>query len=398
MEDFIPKQASAPLLPFVTRPLASNDLTLFASESDGFTAYIHCRVLEAISRAAKRAYPYETIGLLAGRILRDEKGDYALVIATEGVREGEVEATHSHVQMSASGQAQVRRRLENSAYGLDIVGWYHSHPAFPARFSGVDMTTQAAWDDPNHIGIVFSGLNRGETFGVYRGSGSVLLAPQQMLSSVPFEGHKAARQEEEVAPMTVAVRSSGEVVPGDDQTVARPAYVPAVLKPSGFGRVVPWVLLLALITTIASVDWLSRRLSNVESRIEDLAGTGDSNRAVEAQPHPALSPSSTRRAVGADSQGGVPLPEQQTPEDFSPVRANPKLPPPAASASDVPSRKRRKVAPEKAPGKNAGRRGAGANRKSAKAEKTASRANSGERSAPTSLPEAQTTPSLRAKP
>src|SRR6185503_13845852 len=129
----------------------------FVSERDGFAALIHHNVKEAIAREAFEALPNETIGLLAGRVLRDERGPYTLVLAAQGARPDEIDATPSHVHISANGHADVRSRLEASAYGLDIIGWYHSHPRFPARFSSVDVTEQSTWRDPNHIGIVISG-------------------------------------------------------------------------------------------------------------------------------------------------------------------------------------------------------------------------------------------------
>lgn len=177
------KKTADASLPFITRPARDESFIIFTSEPDGFAAFLHHDVRDAIAHEAYKAAPNETIGLLSGRVMRDEHGPYTLVLAAQGARRDEVEATPSHVRISARGHAQVRSRLEASAYGLDIIGWYHSHPRYPARFSSVDVTEQSTWRDQNHLGIVISGDDEHEPFGVYRGPNAALLTP--VLSESP---------------------------------------------------------------------------------------------------------------------------------------------------------------------------------------------------------------------
>jgi len=181
MEYFQPRtKPNFSTVPFVSRPANRQTFLVFASEQNGFEALVHVDVGIAISEKAEKAFPNETIGLLAGRILRDERGPYTLVLKSEGARSNEIEASPSHVRISANGQAQVRSRLETSAYGLDIIGWYHSHPKFSARFSSEDLIEQSTWRDPNHIGIVISGIDHATPLGLYRGPQAMFLTPTSL--------------------------------------------------------------------------------------------------------------------------------------------------------------------------------------------------------------------------
>jgi len=171
-EFFQPVYDLVSTLPSRLRPAVNNELICFASDRNGFEAYIRRDVLEAIAHAAHKAKPHETIGLLAGRAWHDDRGEYAVVVAMEGAQKNEIDAGPSHVRISAAGNARVRVRLEEAQIALDVIGWYHSHPRFPPEFSSTDFEEQTTWKDSNSIGIVYSGLPVSEplrAFGVYQG-------------------------------------------------------------------------------------------------------------------------------------------------------------------------------------------------------------------------------------
>jgi proteasome lid subunit RPN8/RPN11 len=276
MEHFQPRQRRAhSTLPFVTRPVNRKDFLAFASERDGFEALIHSNVKEVISEKARKALPNETIGLLAGRVLRDERGPYTLVLAAKGARQDEIDATPSHVRISANGHAQVRCRLEESAYGLDLIGWYHSHPTFPARFSPVDVTEQSTWRDPNHIGIVISGVDRGTPFGVYRGPEALLLRPipasppplppAQTLPMIHVPSARAATGE--------ADRTVSPTVP----SLARVGVPVVTSRLKAATKFLPLALSLVALAALFNTFQLNRRIAKLEAAREDLT---DNNRAA----------------------------------------------------------------------------------------------------------------------
>ena len=276
MEHFRPRQTKTySNLPFVSRPANRKDFLVFVSERDGFEALIHSNVKEAISEKAQRALPNETIGLLAGRVLRDERGPYTLVLAAEGARLDEIDATPSHVRISANGHAQVRGRLEKSAYGLDLIGWYHSHPTFPARFSSVDVTEQSTWRDPNHIGMVISGIDRATPFGVYRGPEALLLRPVPASPLPPPPASTLPIIHISSAPATIdeADRRVSPTVPNLARVGA--AQVATLLK--AVTKFLPLAISLVALGALFNIFQLNRRISKLEAAGETL--TPDDRRA-----------------------------------------------------------------------------------------------------------------------
>jgi proteasome lid subunit RPN8/RPN11 len=288
MEYFQPRpRTTYPNLPFISRPSLEREFSAFVSEQDGFAALIHQDVKESISREAVKALPNETIGLLAGRVLRDERGPYTLVLAAQGARPDEIDATPSHVHISANGHAQVRNRLEGSAYGLDVIGWYHSHPRFPARFSPVDVTEQSTWRDPNHIGIVISGIDHVDPFGVYRGPKATLLTNSVAIPPPPppsarlqfFEYFKRS-----IVPTRVSHSETALAVP--PVTKSRPAK--AETRLGSIARVLPWVLTFGLLGMLPSLAWLNSRISRIERTLTNSGYDAGRTQLLTPTPLPAL--------------------------------------------------------------------------------------------------------------
>jgi proteasome lid subunit RPN8/RPN11 len=250
-------------LPFITRPARDESFSIFTSEHDSFAAFIHQNVRDAIFKEAYKAAPNETIGLLAGRVMRDEGGLYTLVLAAQGARHDEVEATPSHVRISASGYAQVRSRLESSAYGLDVIGWYHSHPRYPARFSPVDITEQSTWRDQNHLGIVISGNDNREPLGVYRGPHAALLTPVR--SEIP-PPKKIAQPD--ITFISPRVEENKEEAIAAIKFIA-PAVAVRTPRPRSEGvlRYLPLALGLGLLGMAISLIRLDYRIAGVEKKM-----------------------------------------------------------------------------------------------------------------------------------
>src|SRR6185437_13973708 len=79
------------------RPQDDGQFGLWISEHDKFSAYVHADVLDFIKRNGDTAAPYETIGLLAGRVCHDlVYGPYTLVMVAENAVHGEFEAGRGH--------------------------------------------------------------------------------------------------------------------------------------------------------------------------------------------------------------------------------------------------------------------------------------------------------------
>jgi len=108
--------------------------------------------LEEIGRHGARAYPNECCGALLGVADGDAKRVRAL-LALDNRRQGEAARTRFLVTADDHLWAEKEAR----AQGLDIVGWYHSHPDHPARPSEFDR--EHAWPWYSYIVV---GVARGE--------------------------------------------------------------------------------------------------------------------------------------------------------------------------------------------------------------------------------------------
>ena len=262
MEESTRQQTHASL-PFVARPIPDEGFIIFTSEPDGFEALLHQGVSASISLDACQAAPNEIMGLLAGRVLRDERGPYTLVLAAEGARQDEIEATTGYARFSASGRPRLRARLELSACGLDIVGWYQSHPANPARFSSADKAEQLAWNDPNHLGLIIGGKDALEPLRLYRGPGAARLTRAER----PTEPTAIAREGER----NREVNSSS--IKEDKESVHNPpeAVTSQTVKAIAGGklRFLAWTFVSGLLGMMLSLLWFDYRIIRIEERLEN---------------------------------------------------------------------------------------------------------------------------------
>src|SRR3972149_3222317 len=96
--------------------------------------------LKEIGRQGARAYPNECCGALLGVLNGDTKQGRAL-LALDNRREGEAGRTRFLVTADYFRWAEKQARQQ----GLEVVGWYHSHPDHPARPSEFDREHALPW-------------------------------------------------------------------------------------------------------------------------------------------------------------------------------------------------------------------------------------------------------------
>jgi proteasome lid subunit RPN8/RPN11 len=84
---------------------------------------------------AADGYPYEICGMLIAAPGSD------LVTDARGVRNTVVERARDRYEMDPRDQIRIQRECDDA--GLEILGYYHSHPDHPAQASRFD--TERAW-------------------------------------------------------------------------------------------------------------------------------------------------------------------------------------------------------------------------------------------------------------
>lgn len=96
---------------------------------------------EEVRRHASEGYPNEICGMLIGR------PDSGVVSETRRVRNTVVERARDRYEMDPRDQIRIQRECD--AAGLEIIGYYHSHPDHPARASITDA--ERSWAGPFYL-------------------------------------------------------------------------------------------------------------------------------------------------------------------------------------------------------------------------------------------------------
>jgi proteasome lid subunit RPN8/RPN11 len=86
----------------------------------------------------EETYPHECCGILLG------KSDAENLTVAQLIRAGNTRTDSAHNRYHIAPQELIRAQREGRKAGLDIVGFYHSHPDHPAQWSPTDFA-EAHW-------------------------------------------------------------------------------------------------------------------------------------------------------------------------------------------------------------------------------------------------------------
>lgn len=91
-----------------------------------------------LRRHGEETYPHECCGILLG------KSDEANTHVHQILRAGNTRTDSAHNRYNIAPQELIAAQREARKAGLDIVGFYHSHPDHPAQWSPTDFA-EAHW-------------------------------------------------------------------------------------------------------------------------------------------------------------------------------------------------------------------------------------------------------------
>jgi proteasome lid subunit RPN8/RPN11 len=94
--------------------------------------------LQSIRRTAEAAYPREGCGALLGKLVEGERVVFEIVCC-KNIADGN---QHDRYHIDPVELIDVQKRARDS--GLDIIGFFHSHPGHPATPSRTDLK-EALW-------------------------------------------------------------------------------------------------------------------------------------------------------------------------------------------------------------------------------------------------------------
>ena len=115
-----------------------------------------------LRRHGEETYPHECCGVLLGRV---EDDDQRLVTAVARAGNTRTDSPRNRYNIDPRELIAIQRQAREQ--GLDIVGFYHSHPDHPARWSSTDLA-DAHWLGCSYV------ITRGEK-GQARETNSFLL-------------------------------------------------------------------------------------------------------------------------------------------------------------------------------------------------------------------------------
>ena len=94
--------------------------------------------LDALRQHGEETYPHECCGVMLGRIDRDER------VVEAALRADNTRTDSPHNRYNIDPRELVRIQRQSRERGLDVIGFYHSHPDHPARWSQTDLA-EAHW-------------------------------------------------------------------------------------------------------------------------------------------------------------------------------------------------------------------------------------------------------------
>ncbi|MEG9436930.1 M67 family metallopeptidase [Edaphobacter sp. HDX4] len=100
--------------------------------------HIHYKDYGALRAHGEETYPHECCGVLLGKSAED--GNHVHQI----IRAGNTRTDSAHNRYNIAPQELVKIQRQARSLGLDIVGFYHSHPDHPAQWSPTDFA-EAHW-------------------------------------------------------------------------------------------------------------------------------------------------------------------------------------------------------------------------------------------------------------
>jgi len=101
------------------------------------------KIYEAIRAHGEETYPHECCGVLLGRSAVGVDEVFANIVES-AVRAGNTRTDSPRNRYSIAPQELVKIQRQARDSGLDIVGFYHSHPDHPAQWSTTDFA-EAHW-------------------------------------------------------------------------------------------------------------------------------------------------------------------------------------------------------------------------------------------------------------
>ena len=123
---------------------------------------------ESLRAHGQQTYPHECCGVLLGRTV-DGSNQVVQIVAAGNTR---TDSAHNRYNIAPGELIKIQRQARG--LGLDIVGFYHSHPDHPAQWSQTDFA-EAHWFGCSYVITAVAGNSEAKTTGTAQITNSFLL-------------------------------------------------------------------------------------------------------------------------------------------------------------------------------------------------------------------------------
>jgi proteasome lid subunit RPN8/RPN11 len=100
---------------------------------------------DSLRHHGEETYPHECCGILLGRV-----EDNGTRVVTSTARCGNTRTDSAHNRYNIDPREQIGIQRAARERGEDIIGYYHSHPDHPARWSATDLA-EAYWPGISYV-------------------------------------------------------------------------------------------------------------------------------------------------------------------------------------------------------------------------------------------------------
>jgi proteasome lid subunit RPN8/RPN11 len=157
------------------RPDRDRNLACLAYGTPGpedLPIFIDRKTVDAIERHALSDTSVELGGIVLGKECVDEETGRPFVWISEAIEAKHFENTQASFTYTHDSWGEITRERDEKYPGLDIVGWYHTHPNFGIFLSGHDVFIQQHFfGQPLQVAYVVDPIRQTRGFFQWRGEG-----------------------------------------------------------------------------------------------------------------------------------------------------------------------------------------------------------------------------------
>jgi len=159
-------------------PLDDSNYWVWSPPESPLPVFLHQRANHAMTRHAYRNADREVGGLMLGRVYHDPKDEIFYPVVTQTLPAKFATEARGHLTFTHDTWRELNRQRDDLYPGLQVVGWYHTHPGLDIFLSQMDLFIHRNFfRQPWQVALVID--PKQDLAGIFVWSGKDLLDPQK---------------------------------------------------------------------------------------------------------------------------------------------------------------------------------------------------------------------------